>query len=46
MSDLGDDGYGSIGFSLAYVDEVNAMLHHQDVDFFLNRFKTIQKRQE
>jgi hypothetical protein len=27
--DLGDDGHSSTGFSLAYVDDVNAVLHHQ-----------------
>jgi hypothetical protein len=37
--DLGDDGLGSTGFSLAYVDDVNDVLHHQDVDFVLGRFK-------
>jgi hypothetical protein len=40
---LGDDGYGFIGFSLAYVVDVNAMLHHQDVAFFFRRFKTLGK---
>ncbi|KAL7505139.1 hypothetical protein ACHAXN_004892 [Cyclotella atomus] len=39
--DLGDDGLGSKGFSLAYVDDLNAVLHHQDVDFFLRRFKAL-----
>ncbi|KAL7506944.1 hypothetical protein ACHAXN_009287 [Cyclotella atomus] len=39
--DLGDDGNGSTGFSLAYVDDVNAVLHHQDVEYFLERFKTL-----
>ena len=41
--DLGDNGLGSTGFSLAYVDDVNAVLHHQDVDFFLRRFKVLGK---
>lgn len=39
--DLGDDGHGSTGFSLAYVDDVNAVLHHQDVQYFLQRFKAL-----
>jgi len=39
--DLGDDGHGSTGFSLGYVDDVNAVLHHQDVDFFLRQFKIL-----
>jgi hypothetical protein len=30
-----------MGFSLAYVDDVNAVLHHQDVDFFLRRSKSL-----
>jgi hypothetical protein len=32
-----------MGFSLAYVDDVNAVLYHQDVDFFLRRFKVLGK---
>ena len=36
--DLGDNGHSSIGFS---VDNVNAVLHRQDVDYLLNRFKTL-----
>ncbi len=31
----GDDGYGSLGFILTYIDDVNCMLHHEDVEFFL-----------
>jgi hypothetical protein len=38
LVDIGDDGLGSIGFSLAHVDDVNAMLHHDDVEYFLRRF--------
>ncbi|KAL7501804.1 hypothetical protein ACHAXN_000136 [Cyclotella atomus] len=39
--DLGDDGHGSIGFSLGYVDDVNAMLSHHDVEYFLQMFKKL-----
>jgi hypothetical protein len=41
--DPGDDKFGSIGFSIGYVDDVNAMLHHLDVDFFLKRFVELGK---
>jgi hypothetical protein len=33
--DLGNDGHGSVD------EDVNAVLHHQDVDYFLNRFRTL-----
>ena len=36
--DAGDDGKGTLGLILAYVDDTNSMLHHEDVDFFLRRF--------
>eukprot|EP00956_Cyclotella_meneghiniana_P037754 scaffold143726_cov74-Cyclotella_meneghiniana.AAC.5 len=36
--DAGDDGMGSIGLVMAYVDDVNALLHHDDVNWFLKRF--------
>eukprot|EP00956_Cyclotella_meneghiniana_P026978 scaffold59555_cov23-Cyclotella_meneghiniana.AAC.1 len=29
--DEGDDGHGSVGLVMAYVDDVNALLHHDDV---------------
>jgi hypothetical protein len=41
--DLADNRLGWISFSLAYIDDANTMLHHQDVDYFLNRFKTLGK---
>ena len=41
--ELGDEELGSTGFSLAYVDDVNAVIHHQDVDFFLRRFKVLSE---
>jgi hypothetical protein len=31
----GDNGHSSLGFILAYIDDVNCMLHHEDVEFFL-----------
>ena len=36
--DKGDDGRGSIGLVMAYVDDVNALLHHDDVHWFLKKF--------
>eukprot|EP00956_Cyclotella_meneghiniana_P026337 scaffold56674_cov56-Cyclotella_meneghiniana.AAC.2 len=37
--DTGDDSKGSIGLLLmAYVHDVNALLHHDDVNWFLKRF--------
>ena len=36
--DKGDDNLGSLGILLAYVDDVNAVLCHDDVDYFLKRF--------
>ncbi|KAL7501910.1 hypothetical protein ACHAXN_000070 [Cyclotella atomus] len=38
LGDTGDDGLGSIGLILAYVDDVNVMLHHDDIEYFLRRF--------
>ena len=39
--DLGDDGLGTLALILAYIDDVNSMLHHEDVDFFLIRFRQL-----
>ena len=36
--DYGDDNRGSVGLLMAYVDDVNALLHHKDVRWFLERF--------
>ena len=36
--DKGDDGRGSVALLMAYVDDVNILLHHEDVHWFLNRF--------
>ena len=36
--DKGDDGLGSLGLILAYVDDVNSLLHHDDVGYFMRRF--------
>eukprot|EP00956_Cyclotella_meneghiniana_P012688 scaffold18030_cov64-Cyclotella_meneghiniana.AAC.2 len=36
--DFGDDRRGSIGLLMAYVDDVNALLDHRDVKWFLDRF--------
>ena len=35
--DKGDDNLGSLGFILSYVDDVNCMLHHDDVALFSYR---------
>jgi hypothetical protein len=35
----GDDNLGTLGITLAYVDDCNVLLHHEDVLFFLDRFK-------
>ncbi|KAL7506690.1 hypothetical protein ACHAXN_003926 [Cyclotella atomus] len=32
---------GSLGFIIGYVDDVNCMLHHDDVEFFLERFEQL-----
>jgi hypothetical protein len=37
----GDDGLGTLGLILAYVDDCNILLHHEDVLYFLNRFKEL-----
>ena len=37
----GDDGLGTLGLILAYVDDVNALLHHLDVKFFLDKFNEL-----
>eukprot|EP00956_Cyclotella_meneghiniana_P026933 scaffold59456_cov45-Cyclotella_meneghiniana.AAC.1 len=34
----GDDGKGSVALLMAYVDDVNILLHHEDIHWFLNRF--------
>jgi hypothetical protein len=34
----GDDDFGSLGFVFSYVDDTNAVLHHDDVRFFLDKF--------
>lgn len=34
----GDDGLGSLAILLAYVDDVNCVIHHDDIEFFLRRF--------
>ena len=39
--DKGDDNLGSLGFILGYVDDVNCMLHHDDVEFFLQQFELL-----
>ena len=36
--DKGDDGKGSIALLMAYVDDVNILLHHEDINWFLKRF--------
>lgn len=36
--DPGDDNSGSLAIILAYVDDCNSLLHHDDVKFFLDRF--------
>eukprot|EP00956_Cyclotella_meneghiniana_P041000 scaffold211404_cov36-Cyclotella_meneghiniana.AAC.3 len=36
--DKGDDGHGGVGLVMAYVDDVNALLHHDDVHWFLKEF--------
>ena len=35
-SDCDDDGMGSLGIIMAYVDDVNSVLHHSDIQFFLD----------
>ncbi|KAL7506974.1 hypothetical protein ACHAXN_005043 [Cyclotella atomus] len=39
--DKGDDNLGSLGFILRYVDDVNCILHHDDVEFFLQQFEQL-----
>jgi hypothetical protein len=36
--DCSDDGLGSLGIIMAYVDDVNSILHHSDTKYFLDRF--------
>ena len=36
--DKGDDGKGSIGLLMAYVDDANLFLHHEDVHWLLKNF--------
>ena len=36
--DTGDDSKGSIGLLMAYVDDVYALLHHNNINWFLKRF--------
>ena len=36
--ELGDDGFGTLGIILAYVDDVNSLLSHDDATYFLQRF--------
>jgi hypothetical protein len=37
----GDDNLGTLDIILAYVDDCNVLLHHEDVLFFLDRFKQL-----
>jgi hypothetical protein len=37
----GDDNLGTLGITLAYVDDCNVLLHHEDVLFFLDCFKQL-----
>jgi hypothetical protein len=37
----GDDRLGTLGLILAYVDDCNILLHHEDILFFLNCFKEL-----
>lgn len=39
--DCGDDGLGSLGIIMAYVDDVNSILHHSDIKYFLDRFREL-----
>ncbi|KAL7501724.1 hypothetical protein ACHAXN_000003, partial [Cyclotella atomus] len=39
--DCGDDGLGSLGIIMAYVDDVNSILNHSDIKYFLNRFRKL-----
>ena len=39
----GDDGQGTLGLFMAYVDDVNVLLHHNDVEFFLDEFPPRQE---
>jgi hypothetical protein len=40
-NDTGDDSQGTIGLIMAYVDDVNILLHHDDVEFFLDTFNKL-----
>ena len=40
-NDAGDDSQGTIGLIMAYVDDVNILLHHDDVEFFLETFNKL-----
>ena len=42
--DTGDDRYGTIAIILAYVDDTNLLLHHDDVKYFLDRFKELGEK--
>ena len=36
--DKGDDGLGGLAILMAYVDDVNSVIYHDDIEFFLRRF--------
>ena len=39
--DAGDDSQGTIGLIMVCVDDVNILLHHDDVEFFLETFNKL-----
>ena len=39
----GDDGHGTLGLIMAYVDNVNVLLHHDDIEFFLDEFTRLAR---
>jgi hypothetical protein len=39
--DPGDDGLGTLGFILAYLDDCNILIHHEYVLYFFNWFKEL-----
>ena len=41
LGDDGDDGLGGLAILMAYVDDVNAMLYHDDVEFFFQQFQAL-----
>jgi hypothetical protein len=40
-NDVRDDKHGSLGFILGYVDDVYCILHHDDVEYFLQCFEDL-----